>query len=174
MPYTNAYHGPGDREPVGLAARIDAELRARIEDAVDYACLDTMVAARRAQNARPPVADDPADREEFMARVAAFLERLRIEIARGLDDEQRRRLGASIAASPAGDVPAAIAVQVALAKTLPDYWQRFDAVRRNEERPGSPGTPPSAGGLKGAVSGPPTPSGRRERRGLLDRLLGRD
>lgn len=152
MPFTNAYHGPGDRQPVDLAARIDAELRARIEDAVDYACLGAMVAARRAHGGAAPDADDPGDREEYVARVQAFLERLRGEIAGALGDGAQRRLGPAIAAPPTGNLSAAITVQVALAKELPDYWQRFEAVR-----------------LSAAEARPPSSRSSR----LLDRLLGR-
>jgi hypothetical protein len=152
MPFTNAYHGPGGREPRALGGRIEAELRARIEDAVDYACLDAMVRDRRARGAAPPVADAPADREEFQTRVRDFLERLRVAIAAELTEDQRRRLGDAIGRRP-GDADAALSVQVALARELPDYWQRFDAVRTQESS-----APPASGS---------------ERRSLLDRLLGR-
>lgn len=149
MPFTNAYHG-GDREPLDLSARIDAELRTRIEDAVDFACLDAMVKARAESGQRAPVAGDPRDREEYARRVRAFLERVRVALVGRLDDEQRGRLGALVAAPRGDDVSGALAAQVALAKELPDYWQRFDEVR-----------------LTG------TPDSRGECRGLLDRLLGR-
>ena len=68
-----------------------------------------------------------------------------------LSAEQRTRLGRYAAASRPRDAAGALDVQVALAKVLPDYWQRFDAVRL---APG-PGT-----------------SGRESRR-LIDWLLGR-
>lgn len=147
MPYTNAHHG-GDREPLDLTARIDAELRTRIEDAVDYACLDAMVKARQDRGAPAPVADNARDRDEYNRRVTDFLEHMRAALVPALSAEQRQRLGTAVDAPRAGDVSAALAIQVALAKELPDYWQRFDAVRRQ-------------------------PSGGDERRGLLDRLLGR-
>lgn len=162
MPFANAHHGDGDGERLDLAARIDAELRARIEDAVDCACLDAMVEARCAQGAAPPVADDPRDREEFMARVGAFIERLRVEIVAGLGEEQRRRLGETVLAPPAGDLGWAVSVQAALARELPDYWQRFDAIRLR---------PPVEPSGSGAMSSSPHSGG--ERRGLLDRLLRR-
>ncbi len=149
MPLTNAHHG-GDREPPDLRSRIDLELRTRLEEAVDYACLEALVTARRAAGAPAPVADSARDREEFMARVLAFLERLRVEISARLTDEQRQRLGDAIT-RPAADAAGAIGVQVALANTLPDYWQQFEAVR------GSVTEPPSGG----------------EHRGLLGRLLRR-
>ncbi len=147
MPFANTHHG-GEREPLDLGARIDAELRSRIEDAVDFACLDAMVQARAASGQRAPVADDPRDREEYTRRVRAFLERVRAVLVARLDDEQRARLGALVATPRADDIGVALAVHVALAKELPDYWQRFDEVRQE----------PDSGG---------------ERRSLLDRLLGR-
>lgn len=128
MPFTNAYHG-GSGERLDLGARIDVELRTRIEDAVDFACLDAMVRERDARGAPAPVADDPHDREEYGNRVSAFLDRLHIEIVSALSGEQRRHLGVSPAPARNRDVTAALAVQMALAKELPDYWQRFDAVR---------------------------------------------
>jgi hypothetical protein len=156
MPFTNAYHGLGASEPRGLGGRIDAELRSRIEDAVEYACLDAMVQARRARGAALPVADAPGDREEFTSRVRDFLERLRATMTAELTGDQRERLRGALAPART-DVDAALSAQVALAKELPDYWQRFEAICA---RPGS--TTRFAHGPSGG-----------ERRGLLDRLLGR-
>lgn len=129
MPFTNVHHG-GEREPQDLAARIEAELRSRIEDAIDYACLDAMVRDRRERGAPPPASDDPRDREEYGRRVSAFLERVRVRLVAGLTGEQRSRLGDRVAAPRSGDVSRALAAQVALAKELPDYWQRFDEIRQ--------------------------------------------
>jgi hypothetical protein len=152
MPFANLYHGAGTPLPRDLGSRIEAELRTRIEDAVDYACLGAMVAARRARGAAPPVADNPGDREEFVARVRAFLEAMRAAIVGGLTDDQQRRLGPATAVTP-GDVAAEIRAQVALARELPDYWQRFDLYARS--------------------AGETWPLRGDQRRGLLDRLLGR-
>lgn len=157
MPFTNAHHGEdaqrdGDAR-LDLAARIDAELRARLEDAVDYACLAAMVTAREARGAPAPVADDPRDRDEYTRRVQEFLERVRSLLVATLSAEQRDRLDAVVGPPRDGDVRAAIDVQVALAKELPDYWQRFDEIRvRDTDAP---------------------TSGGDQRRSLLDRLLGR-
>jgi hypothetical protein len=168
MPLSNAHHG-GPGEPFDLRARIEAELRARIEDAVDNACLAAMVDARASSGAPPPAAESTGDRQEYMARVLAFLQRLRLEILPGLGDEQRRRLGPAILEPETAGVEAAVSVQVLLAKELPDYWQRFEAVRL-----GSPDVtverPPGASGQRQATSH--GPSGR-EPRSLLDRLLRR-
>ena len=114
MPFRTPAGAPRD-----LLSLIDAELRQRLEEAVDHACLDAMVSARRATGAPLPVADDARDREEFTATVRALLERLRDEIPADANevaqgDEEGRLL----------------ALQVGRAKALPDYWQRFDAVRQ--------------------------------------------
>src|SRR5205809_619860 len=140
------------REPRDLGTRIEAELRERIEEAVDFACLDALVAWRRAHGLPAPVAESARDREEFARSVRAFLERLRDAIAVGLTSEQRAKLDA--AAHAGGDpTERLLTVQVALAKELPDYWLRFEASRASY------------------VGGEPVSGG--ERRSLLRRLLGR-
>ena len=101
--------------PPTLRGQIDAELRGRIEDAVDYVCLDVLVASRRARGLPAPVADNSRDRAEFEAMVRAFLERLGGDLRGGPPP------GASIA-----DL---VGFQVSLAKQQPDYWQRFESVR---------------------------------------------
>jgi hypothetical protein len=139
-------------EPRDLTARIEAELRARIEDAVDFACLDALVARRRARGLPAPVADSARDREEFALSVRGFLERLRDAITVGLTPEQREKVDTT-ARSTGDATQRLLAVQVALAKELPDYWQRFEASRTSYVGP-----EPASGG---------------ERRSLLSRLLGR-
>lgn len=138
----------GHGGPADLRTRLDAELRERIEDAVDFVCLDALVQSRRARGLPAPAADSPSDREEFARSVREFLERLGAEIPHGLSDEQRRKL-----AGAARAVDRLVAVQVTLAKELPDYWQRFEAVGASYA-----GEAPASGG---------------ERRSLVDRLLGR-
>jgi hypothetical protein len=87
--------------------------------------------------------------------VAAFLTQLERDLTAGLDAEQRRRLPA--AAAGTDEEARLMGVQVALARMLPDYWQRFDASRaRYLAEPASPAT--GSGG---------------EGRGLLARLFGR-
>jgi hypothetical protein len=135
----------------GLAARIDVGLRERLEEAIDFLCLDALVQRRRALGLPAPAPDSAGDREEFAGQVRAFLERLGA-LAAGLDGEQRRKVEAAERA--AGDATARLlAVQTVLARELPDYWERFDAARAAyvAERVGSGG----------------------QRRGLLSRLFGR-
>ena len=144
---------PGARRD--LLGLIDAELRERLEEAVDHACLTAMVSARRAAGAPLPVADDVRDREEFTASVRALLERLRDEIPADADE-----------ATQGDEEWRLLALQLERAKALPDYWQRFDAVRQRftEEY-----TTSGHGGH--ATEDPQTPS-RGPRRGVLGRLFG--
>lgn len=128
----------GHGGPPDLAARVDAELRERIEEAVEFVCLDALVQGHRAGGRPAPVAESARDREEFRRSVVAFLERLRVTLAESVTDEQRRKLGAALADS-GGDADRLLTVQVALAKELPDYWQRFDAVRAAYPRAGDSG-----------------------------------
>jgi RecB family exonuclease len=152
------------RTPAGarrdLLTLIDAELRDRLEEAVDHACLGAMVAARQARGAPPPRADDGRDREEFTATVRALLERLRDEIPAAPDTTATDALAAraEVRDERSQDVHAdeewrLLALQLARAKALPDYWQRFEAirVRFTDEYVASGGT----------------------RRGVLGRLFGR-
>ena len=121
MPFRTPPGAPRD-----LLSLIDAELRDRIEEAVDHGCLEAMVSARRHSGAPLPKADDVRDREEITATVRALLERLRDEIPADTDEAAR--------VAPTMDTRAdeewrLLVVQIARAKALPDYWQRFDAVR---------------------------------------------
>ena len=128
-----------------LDTRIALEVRERLEEAIDFVCLEALVSARRASGRPAPVADSSADRAEYQAHVAAFLRLLWAELrpdpahpAAGSGNAENARL---------------LDAQVMLARTLPDYWQRFEAV--------------SARYLADApVSG-------GEGRGLLARLFGR-
>jgi hypothetical protein len=129
--------------PRNLLSLIDAELRERLEEAIDHACLNAMVSARRTHSEPAPKADDPRDREEFTATVRALLERLRDEIPADADATVRAdahvvRADAHVVHADAHVVRAdahvdeewrLLALQIARAKALPDYWQRFDAIR---------------------------------------------
>ncbi len=142
-------------QPPTLAARIEAEIRSRIEEAVDFVCLDAMVQARRARGGPAPEADNPADRAEYDREVAGFFERLEHDLLGALAPERRAAIAAA-GARNATPRARSLAVLVALAKELPEYWPRFDEVRERyaaERRAG--------GGSSGG-----------ERRGLLGRLFG--
>ena len=141
----------------GLATRIELEVRERLEEAVDYVCLEALVRTRQARNLPAPAADNEADRREYAERVRAFLLQLERELGAELDAAQRRRLDAAPAA---GDEEGRLmSVQVGLARLLPDYWQRFDAAR--------------ARFLAEPASAPPADGSGGEGRGLLARLFGR-
>ena len=119
----------GPDQPRDLLALIEREVRERIADAVEAVSLDVMVQQRRREGLPDPVTESKADRAEFTAGVRAFLERLGVELLPALAADQRRR--AAEATTRAGDdvVARLLATQVTLARELPDYWQRFEAVR---------------------------------------------
>jgi hypothetical protein len=118
------------RTPPGAArdllSLIEAELRDRLEEAIDHACLNAIVSARKAAGEQAPVADDLRDREEFTASVRALLERLRDEIPAAANEAVPPTPPTGAGSSEEWRL---LAIQVARAKTLPDYWARFDAVR---------------------------------------------
>jgi hypothetical protein len=148
-----------------LRARIEFEVRERLEDALDYVCLNALVQDRKARGLPPPAADNPADRRAYSDNVLALLDRLRQELAAELSPDERRRTGDP---GTAGDEQArGIAAQVALARRLPDYWQRFDAIstRFLAEMPAA--TDGERGG------GAPRPASGGESGGLLGRLFRR-
>jgi hypothetical protein len=127
-----------------LDTRIAHEVRERLEEAIDFVCLDALVRTRQARGLPAPAADNAADRAEYTQHVLAFLRLLNAEVPppdptcrAGGGDEQDRLL----------------ATQVAYARALPDYWQRFEA-------------------LSARFLAEPAPSGG-ERRGVLARLFGR-
>jgi hypothetical protein len=127
-----------------LATRIEQEVRERLEEAIDFVCLDALVRTRQARGLPAPVADSVADRAEYTQHVLAFLRLLDAEVA---PTEPRARVDAG------GEEARLLAGQVARARALPDYWQRFEA-------------------LSARFLAEPEPS-RGERRGMLARLFGR-
>jgi hypothetical protein len=134
-----------------LTARIEYEVRERLEEAVDYVCLEALVRERRARGLPPPAADSADDRRRYTANVLALLRLLQRELAPAPSPEEARKPAA--AETPDDEQARLIGLQVTMARTLPDYWQRFEAI--------------SGGYLAGqnAASG-------REGRGLLARLFG--
>lgn len=143
-----------------LVARIEYEVRERVEEAVDYVCLEALVRDRRARGLPPPAADSADDRRAYSDNALAFLRLLRGELTATLSAEERRKTAAEV---PGDEQAGLIAVQVAMARMLPDYWQRFEAVS-NDYLAGrrSAGSGIAPGDLSGGES-----------RGLLARLFGR-
>ena len=109
-----------------LRTRIDYEVRERLEEAIDFVCLDALVSARNARGLPAPAADSDADRAEYGAHVLAFVRLLDAHLAAGTIDAPR---GATRAPADAGEQARLLAGQLALAKSLPDYWQRFELMR---------------------------------------------
>ncbi len=101
-----------------LGTRIEHEVRERLEEAIDFVCLEALVNARRASGGAAPVADNAADRAEYQTHVSAFLRLLTTELP---------ATNAHVTDSNAADSQL-LARQVALARTLPDYWQQFEAL----------------------------------------------
>ena len=101
-----------------LDTRIEHEIRERLEEAIDFVCLEALVKSRQASGGPAPAADNATDRAEYQAHVSAFLRLLTAELQ--TSDAPR-------VATDGDDAPR-LAGQVALARTLPDYWQRFEAL----------------------------------------------
>ena len=105
---------------------------------------------RRALSLPAPSADSTRDREEFTQSVHAFLAELRSAIVPTLNEQQREKVAAA-ERTPGDETQRLLNVHVALARELPDYWQRFESAR--------------------TVYAEHAESGG-ERRGLLGRLFG--
>ena len=156
-PFFNTSLRRDPNQPRDLRSRIDAQLVERIEEAVDFVCLDALVQVRRAHGLAEPVADSAHDRAEYEAGVQGFLARLERDLLADLTTEQRHRLQAGTRGVREGSEP--LRIQTALAKELPNYWQRFEEVRAAY----------TAEYI--AAGAEPGPSGG-ERRGTLRRFLG--
>jgi hypothetical protein len=155
-PFFNTSLRRDPNQPRDLRTRIDAQLAERIEEAVDFVCLEALVQARRARGLAEPAADSADDRAEFEAGVEAFLERLERELTADLTAEQQRKLAPG--RPGAAESAERVKVQTALARERPDYWQRFEEIR----------TTYTAEYV--AAGGPPGAS-RGERRSALHRFL---
>jgi hypothetical protein len=133
-------HQHGDAR--NLMERIQAQLRERIEEAVEMAALKLMVDLRAATGRPAPESTSSTDRAEFeaTARAAlvwlreAYLADLPVELRPGFDEAE---------AAASGEPARLLSGQVWLARRLPDYWQRFEAYQRRyaEERLAHPGGP---------------------------------
>jgi hypothetical protein len=119
-------HQHGD--PRGLLERIDAQLRQRIEEAVEMAGLELLVKLRQ-RRGRPALEEGSAsDRREHEALVAELLAHLRRAFGDEIAEPERRAPAEAETLTPDARAQA-LADQVLLAKRLPDYWQRFEAHR---------------------------------------------
>lgn len=119
-------HQHGD--PRGLRERIDAQLQERIEEAVEMAALELLVELRKRQGRPAPAEGNAEDREAWRALSDEVLTALREAFAGSLPVEEQAAM--TLAEARGADARArALAGQVALARRLPDYWQRFDGHR---------------------------------------------
>jgi len=126
-PFRGAFpHQHGD--PQSLRERIDAQLRGRIQEALEMAGLETMVEARKRAGRPAPEDGNAGDRDELLATIDGLLDHLHEALGRALPLEERPGFeGAQQGAAHSRD--GRLAGQVCLAKRLPDYWQRFEAHR---------------------------------------------
>ena len=134
-------------DPRSLVERIDAVMVERLEEAADFVCLDLMVERRRRHGRALPDAKNDRDREEFTALVRDFLRHLREAFRRELSEEDRPRADQAESRAGSGEVARLMALQVWLAKQLPDYWQRFEASRDAFAREHLAAPPPKPGFL---------------------------
>ena len=118
-------HQHGD--PRTLAERIDAQLRERIQEAVELAALELMVEHRRRLGRLAPETSNDADRREFEATARDLLAHLRGAFWAHLTTEQRAEL--QRAEARVAEPHRLLTSQTALARQLPDYWQRFETYR---------------------------------------------
>lgn len=125
---TSLRRDPGD--PRGLLDRIDAAVRERIEEAVEFGCMELLVQLRRARGRPAPEATSATDRKEFESLVRELLLHLRGALLEGLPAEHAEKLAQTEAAQGQDQVPRLLAGQAALARGLPDYWERFEALTR--------------------------------------------
>ncbi len=124
---TSLRRDPND--PRGLAERIEALLRERIEEAVEFVCMDLLVQLRRAHSRPAPEAKSAGDRQEFEALVRELLRHLRTAFLEGLAPEDLQKVSHAEDAGGKEELPRLLAGQTALARTLPDYWQRFETLK---------------------------------------------
>src|SRR3989442_10852664 len=82
-------------QPADLSARIDAQLRERLEEAVDFVCLGALLQRRRPLALPPPSADNTPDREAFSQSDPAFLAGLQAASLPALAEAQRRKVTAA-------------------------------------------------------------------------------
>jgi len=118
---------PGD--PRGLGERIEAAVEERLEEAVEFVCMDLLVQLRRAHGGPAPVAKSASDRQEFQRLVGEWLLHLRGALLDGLPREEVQKVSQAEEARGREEIPRLLAGQAALARALPDYWQRFETLR---------------------------------------------
>jgi hypothetical protein len=114
------------QDPRGLDERIQAQLRERIEEAVDMAALELMVELRQRQGRPAPETSSQADRKEFAQLGAGLLGHVRDAFHAELRPGERALLEQAEAGEE-DERQSLLGGQVFLSRRLPDYWQRFEA-----------------------------------------------
>ena len=137
------------QDPRGLVARIEAQIRERLEEAVEMAGLKLMVELRAHNGLPAPETSSETDRKEFEAIAAALLAHLRVAFHAELGSEDRAAL-AQAEAEQRDERDRLLAGQVLLARRLPDYWQRFEAHQAAYARDRLE-APPTKGGWLGRL-----------------------
>ena len=115
-------------DPRGLGERIEAAVAERLEEAVEFVCMDLLVQLRRAHGRPAPVAKNASDRQEFQGLVSEWLRHLRGALLDSLPPENVQKVSQAEETRGRDEIPRLLAGQVALARTLPDYWQRFETL----------------------------------------------
>lgn len=100
----------------------------RIEEAVEFICMDLLVQLRRAQGRPAPEPASASDRQEFQGLVRELLLHLERALLEGLPPEDLRKVGQAEDARGHEELPRLLAGQTALARILPDYWQRLETL----------------------------------------------
>jgi hypothetical protein len=137
-------HSPGafahqHEDQRGLLDRIQAQLRARIEEAVEMAALKLLVDERARLGRGAPETSNEADRREFEAAARALLAHLESAFVSELDAAIRHEVERAEAGYRT-ERERLLAGHVYLARRLPDYWQRLEKYHAAyaEARRGSP------------------------------------
>jgi len=118
-------HQHGD--PRSLSERIHAQLRDRLQEAVEVAGLELMVELRRQQGRPAPETTSDADRREFEEIVRDLLAYLRGAFAAAIEPSDLSEVERAETQAP--EPERLLVGQVVLARRLPDYWQGFETHR---------------------------------------------
>ncbi len=131
------------RDPRGLLERIEAQLKERLEEAVDFLCLDLLVELRRRHGRPLPTEKSRGDRAEFEALAREFLEFLTRALLSRLEDAELEKLRQVEATAKENRL---VVIQTHLARRLPDYWQRFEEIKNDFSRGRLAAAPPEPDG----------------------------
>ncbi len=131
-------------DPRGLGERIEALIRERIEEAVEFIAMDLLVQLRRAHGRPALEAGSPGDRAEFQELVQDLLRHLRRECSEGLAPDALGKVSQAEVAQGREELARLLAGQTALARLLPDYWQRFEVSKGDFARARLTAPPPRA------------------------------